>query len=83
MSNYTESKLVTVALGVIKQNPGITTSDLKEKIIDILEADGNDLQNNPSRSDSKISQKIRNMKSHDILEKEGARYDSTTGTWWL
>lgn len=81
MSNYTEKKLLTVALGVIKQNPGITTSNLINEVIHTLEASNHDLTNNPSRTDSKISQKIRNLKSHGTLEKEGAYYDSNTRSW--
>ena len=81
MSEYTEHKLLTVALGVIQQNQGISTSDLIDKVIYVLEADGVDLTNNPSRNDSKISQKIRNLKSHGTLEAEGAIYNN--GTWTI
>lgn len=81
MSKYTESKLLTVALGVISQNPGISTSELIDEVIYTVEADGYDMQNNPSRNDSKISQKIRNLKSHGTLENAGARY--VNGQWYL
>lgn len=83
MSEYTEHKLLTVALGVIQQNPHITTTNLIDRVIDTLEADGRDMQNNPSRTDSKISQKIRNLKSHGTLEAAGAHYDVSTNSWWL
>lgn len=81
MSEYTEHKLLTVALGVIQQNQGISTSDLIDEVIYVLEADGVDLTNNPSRNDSKISQKIRNLKSHGTLEAAGAIYNN--GTWTI
>ena len=81
MSEYTEQKLLTVALGVIQQNQGISTSDLIDEVIYVLEADGVDLTNNPSRNDSKISQKIRNLTSHGTLEAAGAIYNN--GTWTI
>lgn len=83
MSEYSEDQILTVALGVIKQHQGVTTAEMIEKVNYALQPSGTDLVNNPSRNDSKISQKIRNLKSHGTLAKAGAVYNSSNGTWTI
>lgn len=81
MSEYEEKEILPFAVEVVEKNPGITTTGLIAKVIDAMQPNGSDLTNNPSRSDSKISQKVRNLKSHDTLEGAGAVYNPNDGTW--
>lgn len=70
--------------GVYDHSTSLSRSiDLIDKVIDTLEANGTDMQNNPSWTDSKISQKIRNLKSHGTLEDAGAVYEAATNSWTL
>ena len=74
MSNYSESELIRPALQIIRTNPGISTSDLIIQLENMLQPDGEDLILNPSRSDSKFSQKVRNLVSHHKIDQQGLGY---------
>jgi len=73
MARITEKELILPALFVIskKENQEITTTELikeLEKLIEIDKADKGIIQ---GRKDSYFSQKVRNLKSHNTLEKKG------------
>ena len=65
MAVYSETDLVIPALEVISQHKyGITTSDILIELSD-------DLTLLENRGDDKFSQKVRNLKSHNTLERRG------------
>ena len=83
MARISESELVLPALKVIADNPGISTSELREILEEELQPTGEDLQINPSRGDNKFSQIVRNLRSHSTLDQDGpgyAKYESKEGT---
>lgn len=67
------------------QNGGsITTADLIPKIEGLMKPVGLDAQILNNRKDNRLSQKIRNLKSHNTLEKMGvATYDYTNGKYTI
>ena len=72
MPVYSESDLVVPAVVIIAANPeGITTTELSKQLRERLEPSGDDLTLLAGRNDDKFSQKVRNLKSHDTLEKKG------------
>src|SRR5262249_43046790 len=72
MPTYSESDLVVPALVIIAEHPdGISTSELSDQLRTRLEPSGDDLTILAGRSDDKFSQKVRNLKSHDTLERKG------------
>jgi len=72
MPVYSESDLVVPAVGIIAANPdGITTTELSKHLRQRLEPSGDDLTLLAGRTDDKFSQKVRNLKSHNTLEKKG------------
>ncbi|WIF94453.1 hypothetical protein [Caminicella sporogenes] len=83
MSNrMSERDLIPLALYVIKNTPGIDTSELIDELIDIYEPQGEDAEILSNRNDSKFSQKVRNLKSHNTLTKLGfAEYRN--GSWYI
>lgn len=65
-----ESELVLPSLYLMTQNNGfIRTSVLISQLEDILKPQGVDAQILPNRKDTYFSQKVRNLKSHDTLER--------------
>jgi hypothetical protein len=69
---YSESDLVVPALEIIACHPdGVTTSELLSELRAILRPSGDDLTLLGGRNDDKFSQKVRNLKSHDTLERKG------------
>lgn len=64
-----EADLVSPALLVIDENPGITTSELIEKMEEIFRPQGEDAEILGGRSDTKFSQMVRNLVSHRTLER--------------
>ena len=67
-----ESELVLPSLYLMTQNNGfIRTSALITQLEDILKPQGVDAQILPNRKDTYFSQKVRNLKSHDTLERDG------------
>jgi predicted HNH restriction endonuclease len=72
MPVYSETDLVVPAVVIIAANPsGITTAELSKQLRERLEPSGDDLTLLDNRGDDKFSQKVRNLKSHDTLEKKG------------
>lgn len=70
-STYSESDLIVPAVAIIGAHPdGITTSDLISALRRELKPKGDDLELLANRSDDRFSQKVRNLKSHDTLEKK-------------
>ncbi|MGE4571129.1 MAG: HNH endonuclease [Candidatus Izemoplasmatales bacterium] len=55
------------ALYLIKENPGISTTDLKEILNMLFCPTGKDLEIAKNRKDTFFDQKVRNLKSHDSL----------------
>lgn len=71
MPIYSESDLVVPALIIIAASPdGITTSELSKQLRTRLEPSGDDLTLLAGRNDDKFSQKVRNLKSHETLERK-------------
>jgi hypothetical protein len=72
MPSYSESDLIFPALEIIAAHPdGIDTSALSSLLRQQLRPTGDDLEILANRTDDKFSQKVRNLKSHDTLEKRG------------
>jgi predicted HNH restriction endonuclease len=69
---YSESELIIPALEIVDAHPdGITTANLLKELRRQLRPTGDDLEILANRQDDKFSQKVRNLKSHDTLEKKG------------
>ncbi|MFW6002578.1 MAG: HNH endonuclease [archaeon] len=67
MDRIKERDLVIPALITIRNNPGITTSEMIKKLQFYLNPSGKDNQKIKNRKDTYFSQKVRNLKSHDTL----------------
>jgi hypothetical protein len=74
MTEYSERDLILPALDIIKQKPGIATSDLIVELMEILVPNGVDLEILAGRSDTKFSQKVRNLVSHHTIDQKGLGY---------
>ncbi|WP_209122721.1 DUF3883 domain-containing protein [Alkalihalobacillus sp. BA299] len=64
MSNYTEREILAVAIKILEESGEMTTTELKEALMFDMKPDGNDLEINMNRNDTKFEQKVRNMISH-------------------
>lgn len=71
-----ERDLVLPALYVISENPGISTSTLIQQLAEILKPTGEDAEILSGRSDTKFSQMVRNLVSHETFV--GLRYAKYT-----
>lgn len=72
MTKHSEPELVLPALQFIRNNPtGVTTTDIRRHLMRVLHPSGEDMDILSGRSDPKISQIARNLKSHDTLTKPG------------
>ena len=72
MPTYSESDFIVPAVAIIAAHEnGIGTSELSQKLRSQLRPSGDDLTILENRSDDKFSQKVRNLKSHDTLERKG------------
>jgi len=70
MPEYSESELVIPALQFISNNPdGVTTTEIKEHLINVLHPSGHDMDRLQGRNDTCFTQKVRNLKSHNTLTK--------------
>ena len=69
----TESQLIIPALECMCEMPEgrITTKELIHRLELIFEPDGEDIEILDGRSDTRFSQKVRNLKSHKTLDKMG------------
>lgn len=69
---YSEPELVVPALEILNLfEEGLLTGDLHALIRQELEPSGHDLELLEGRTDDRFSQKVRNLKSHDTLERKG------------
>ena len=67
-----ETELILPSLYLMSLSGGqITTSELIQKLRDIMKPAGEDLQILSGRSDDKFSQKVRNLKAHNTCERFG------------
>lgn len=72
MTRTSELDLVLPALcAMLAKGGSIQTSDLIQVLIDTLHPTGEDMEILEGRSDTKFSQKVRNLKSHNTLEDRG------------
>ena len=72
MTKHSEPELVIPALQFIRNNPtGVTTTDMIAHLIATLHPSGEDMDLLQGRNDPKITQIVRNLKSHDTLTKHG------------
>lgn len=70
MSEYKESHLLVPTIIALGQNGGqMSTEDLIERLIQMMAPSGDDLVSYANRKDSRFSQIVRNLKSHDTLTK--------------
>ena len=68
---YSENDLIIPTLNILYRNPeGVDTSTLIKFLINDLAPEGEDLVILSNRSDTKFSQKVRNLKSHNTLQKK-------------
>ena len=74
MTEYSEPDLILPALDIINRRPGIATSDLIIDLEYMLAPDGEDLSILAGRSDTKFSQKVRNLISHHTIDQKGLGY---------
>lgn len=83
MTSYSEGDLIIPALRVIRENSDdINTSDLRKFLERKLDPSGDDLKILSGRPDTVFTQKVRNLKSHNTLEKLGfANYNN--GIWTI
>lgn len=69
---YAESDLVIPALEALRESPaGLRTKDIIKILIERLEPTGRDSQILAGRRDTYFSQKVRNLKSHNTLVRNG------------
>lgn len=75
---YTECDLVVPALDALAESPnGLKTKNLIKILTERLSPEGKDIEISKNRTDTRFSQKVRNLKSHDALAKKGlATYES-------
>jgi hypothetical protein len=80
MAIYSESDLVVPALVEIERHAeGIETASLLIALRRSLRPEGDDLLPLARRTDDRFSQKVRNLKSHDTLERQGlATFDGAS-----
>ena len=73
MSLVTEAQLVVPALILLDQATGgqMPTSELSRQLRALLRPSGQDLAILANRNDDHFSQKVRNLKSHDTLKRQG------------
>lgn len=67
-----EGELILPSLLILSKSTSgkITTSELIDKLRELLRPTGEDLEILTGRTDDKFSQKVRNLVSHDTLERE-------------
>lgn len=83
MSCYSEDQIVPVVLEIIKDQPGIRTSELIDEARRIMKPSGEDLEILDNRNDDKFSQKVRNIKSHDTIESLVRTEGERNRRWYL
>ena len=84
MSRVQERQLVVPTLVLLDQAPNgrLTTTTLIRQLRALLKPTGRDLEIIANRTDDYFSQKVRNLKSHDTLQKQGyAEYEAASRGW--
>lgn len=72
MTQYSERELVLPALALMDASPaGLTTTDLIRELTLIFKPDGRDVELSANRNDTRFSQKVRNLVSHETLMRPG------------
>lgn len=73
MGRISESDLILPALYLLDMEPGgiLDTSSLIEKLTAVMHPTGDDVKILSGRNDTYFSQKVRNLKSHNTLERKG------------
>ena len=81
----TETELILPSLYLMSLNNGvITTSELIQRLRDIMKPIGEDLEILSGRADDKFSQKVRNLKAHSTFERYGyAEYKGAAKTGYV
>ena len=71
MAQITESELILPTLYLLSKEKDnfISTSDLIQKLTEIMHPTGIDAEILKNRNDTHFSQKVRNLKSHDTYNK--------------
>ena len=68
MTPISESELILPTLMLLGRSPeGLNTSQLIERLVATLHPTGNDMRILAGRNDTRFSQKVRNLTSHDTL----------------
>src|SRR5665647_393313 len=75
--------LPSLYLMSISEEKSISTTNLIKQLEVILKPSPSDLVMNASRGDSKFSQKVRNLKSHDTFQKYGNLADYKNGIFTI
>lgn len=83
MSCYSEEEIIPVVVGLIRNNPGIRTSELISGVRNIMTPTGEDLEILNNRNDDKFSQKVRNIKSHDSIKDSVYTVGERNRQWYL
>ena len=83
MSNFSEDEIARVAIDIIRDNPGIRTSEMIDEARRIMRPDGQDLDILSDRNDDKFSQKVRNIKSHDTIADRVDTVGERNRQWYL
>ncbi len=82
----TERDLILPALWIISKAEGaeVSTTELQQALRKVVQPRGEDLEILEGRNDDKFSQKVRNLRSHQTLEKPGyVNYESREGNgYW-
>lgn len=82
MTFYSENEIAPIALDIIKENPGIRTSELIQYCREIMNPSGEDLEILDNRNDDKFSQKVRNLKSHDTINTHTRTVGNRNRQWY-
>ncbi len=78
MTPISEAELILPALMLLDRSPeGLNTSQLIERLSATLHPTGDDMSILAGRNDTRFSQKVRNLTSHDTLTQRGL---ATRGT---
>ena len=83
MSCYSENEIADVVIGIIRDNPGIRTSEMIDEARRIMKPSGEDKEILDNRNDDKFSQKVRNIKSHDSIADKVRTEGERHRKWYL
>lgn len=83
MSCYSENEIADVVIGIIRDNPGIRTSEMIDEARRIMKPSGEDKEILDNRNDDKFSQKVRNIKSHDSIADKVRTEGERNRRWYL